>query len=219
MNLPKLIAACSLGIATLGLLVWGYGAGARSNEAAATSSDAQLRQELQQLREELQRVRQHSALMERRLAALESRPAIASVTSKAIDEPAAERGADPSKPPAAETEDSQPKHVERVFQAELDDPHWNAESELGGRLRELTGPDSSIQDLDCRSSLCRVQTAHKNGEAYRAYVTAMTMPQPPGQRLWGGAMFNSSEDPSGSGAVRGTVYLVRVGHAMPAPRE
>lgn len=121
------------------------------------------------------------------------------------------------KPAGTPIEQFVPVHdtLEAAFVSEVRDSAWAtdarraAESKLSAELP----PKSILKSIDCRSSLCRVESTH-DGYAYaKTFVNRLATPE---GRPWNGAFYAGpvSQDPQG-GAVTFITYLAREGTEMP----
>jgi hypothetical protein len=87
-------------------------------------------------------------------------------------------------------------HVETKFESEPIDRAWSPERELHGRVTGILPAGSSIRKLDCRSSMCRMETSHRDVESYRAFTLSVVSVDgaPP---VWTGpAYFNVIREPA-----------------------
>jgi hypothetical protein len=106
--------------------------------------------------------------------------------------------------------------VDAAFDSESVDPSWRPEAEVRSTLRELLPAGVSLRSVDCRRSLCRVETSHPNAESQRAYVQAVAMPSPTqGNRPFDGALFDEGTPSPGGHEVRSITYLMRPGFEPP----
>jgi hypothetical protein len=155
---------------------------------------------------------------------LRSPPPVVEVPAAgANDRPAAEPGAPrtaqprPSKTPS-ETPIEQFAHVhdtlERSFAAEPSDGAWAMVARRSVETRFADLPAASrLRSIDCRSTLCRIETLHDGYSDARAFTHRLASLDQP---AWNGGFFTGpiAQDPQ-SGAVTFVTYLVREGMAMP----
>jgi hypothetical protein len=181
----------------------GRGVASPPQPAAPAGADA-ARVELAQLRQSLART-------ERRLAELETtRP-------DAQAQPQLARGQESSPATADSQQFTNQQRQERVaaaFAAERADPSWQPERALGEVMREALPPGSSVRAIDCRSSLCRVETSHPDASSQRTYVSAIVFSQPGRVRPYDGALFDEGEALAGGG-LRSVTYFLRPGRELP----
>jgi hypothetical protein len=144
---------------------------------------------------------------------------------------ASPRNAAPSTPPAdapapTETPMPSPATMAKIasvrdkfqgqFDAERSDPRWAAEAEstlkekLGGML-----PDSSkIQSIDCRATMCRIETVHENMDRFRQFMGGAFMD--PNTKVWNGGFFSSPVgEVSDGGKLDVVTYVAREGQELP----
>lgn len=181
---------------------------ARTNDAR-DERVAQLERELQQTRAELARVARAAVRSPAR-----AHPAAASDDS--ADPAAIGAGATPGAVDDAArgaADDSDAAYLAFVgarFEQETSDPGWHAASELGSKLNEVLPAGSALRSLECRSSMCRIETTHRDLEAYRAFTEHFLLP---GARapLWSGAgFFHVTHEPQRPGdELVAVVYLGR----------
>ena len=80
------------------------------------------------------------------------------------------------------------KFVEGEFSAERIDPTWTPSRELSAKVTQALPEGSRLRAVDCRSSMCRVETSHRDAQSYTGFTKqfAFTGESPP---LWTGAAF------------------------------
>jgi hypothetical protein len=101
------------------------------------------------------------------------------------------------------------------FGAEAVDPAW-----ADGAAREATRaisadlPDgTTIEKVECRQSMCRVDTVHENAGAFRSFVTDALLSHD--RQLWNGGITSSLRETTDSG-VTAVTYIAKDGEAIPA---
>ena len=189
MKIAGLVFLLGAGVAAL-LAFWPVGERGDTRARPSTIGAAEERadrfeRELAQTQAELAQVRRELAVLQRAL-----RPSLAPADIAAP--PAAASAVDPETPapsraePPADAEEAYLAFVTEAFDAELSDPRWSAAGELRPKLTAALPPGSVLRSLDCRTSLCRVETVHANHETYRAFTDhfAPTATRP---ALWSGA--------------------------------
>jgi hypothetical protein len=124
----------------------------------------------------------------------------------------------PSKDNRDETKDSEltetDRHarVEAAFATQGADPHWKPEPALRAVLREASLAGASIRSVDCRSSMCRVETSHPDLENERAYVQVIAFPSPnQAARPFAAALFDEPTTSPDGREVRTVTYFTRPG--------
>jgi len=108
--------------------------------------------------------------------------------------------------------------VEEAFAAESANDAWAPSTRvaLQNRLSSLARlSSSSLRDIDCRSSICRVEIAHQNADASRQFAQqAFTDPQDP---AWNGPVFIPPSQPDANGGLVVVMYLGRAGTQLIKP--
>lgn len=116
------------------------------------------------------------------------------------EEPSAEAKPEPAPPPPLE------EKVEQAFVAEDVDPGWAEPA--SARIVEGTMPilpaGSSLRDVDCRSTVCRVEVQHTTAGSHQGFIQAAVFEQ----RFWQGpGSFTRVTDENGQEVT--LVYLGR----------
>lgn len=145
--------------------------------------------------------------------ALTARPAAPSA------EPSSPATADATQHKPAETPIDQfaPIHdaLEAAFASEARDGAWAMEARrtVDATLSAELPAKSAIKSIDCRSTLCRIESTHDGYTYAKAFVNQLVLPE---RRPWNGAFYTGpvARDPQ-SGAVTFVTYLAREGAAMP----
>jgi hypothetical protein len=162
---------------------------------------------------ELEHMRSALARTEHRLAQLEIKPSAAATAPQ--DDDALEPEASPKTPEVSDGE--RRAFVAQSFERETRDPQWEPEAELRALLTEVLPAGAAIRALECKQTLCRLETTHPDQANQAAFVQAFLFARPGQERPYGGALFDEpAPSPDGHG-VRSTTYLLRPGHEMPAP--
>ncbi len=106
----------------------------------------------------------------------------------------------------------------RVYEAERVDEAWrrDAVATASRRLPAALPSGSRLEHVDCRSSLCQIETSHADEQEAQAYVAAAL--KTPETQLWNGGFVAVVERDTG-GAVRVTAFLAREGREVPLPEE
>jgi hypothetical protein len=109
---------------------------------------------------------------------------------------------------------------EASFVAQNVDGAWAASARhtAESRLRERLPAGSSLRAVDCRSSLCRIETSHADSTQYLQFVRSALFD--PSARPWGGAVFSipasdAPPDPSSREPMIAVSYLSREGVDLP----
>jgi len=212
--------------AALAVVVCGAGAlwfvTARGDEPAqvrpvAADGSAASRADLRRMQSELERLRSDLASAERRIAVLEivtPEPGAASPATAAS--PAAADGpGEAANADEGSSDEHQRAAIAHAFDAEADDPSWNPDAEIQGVVQASLPAGSTVRSLQCRSSLCRVETSHPDQPAQAAYVSSLSIPRPGSTRPFKGVRFDAAERSADGRELRSVTYLVRRGHAFP----
>jgi hypothetical protein len=175
--------------------------------------------DLRRMQSELERLRSDLASAERRIAVLEiatpERGAADSATllpSAAAGAPLGEAAANAA---AASAGDDQRAQVARAFDAESDDASWNPDAEIKSVVQAALPAGSTVRSLQCRSSLCRVETSHPDEQGQAAYVNSLSIPRPGSTRPFKGVLFDGGERTADGRELRSVTYVVRRGYAFP----
>lgn len=213
--MPKAMLVCALGAAAVWAVVASSGTGAgRSPAATAVRADAAVQlQDGQRMQAELEHMRATLARTEHRLAQLETNPSAAATAPE--DDGALEPETSPK---TAEVSDGERRaFVAQSYEREARDPSWQPEAELRSLLKEVLPAGAAIRALECKQTLCRLETTHPDQASQAAFVQAFLFARPGQERPYGGALFDEpAASPDGHG-VLSTTYLLRPGHDMPAP--
>jgi hypothetical protein len=105
--------------------------------------------------------------------------------------------------------------LDGVFAREARDPAWTPGPELEVRLKRILPRGSSLRSLECRRSMCRVETAHRDLERYGTFTKSFGLlaGQVP---VWSGpGFFHVAHEPTRPGhELLAVAYLGR--DALPA---
>jgi hypothetical protein len=115
-------------------------------------------------------------------------------------------------PTSAEVRD----RLDEVFRAETIDTTWsqNAARTLDGKLAALLPARSAVRSVDCRGSLCRIETSHAGLDEYRDFVERAFLGQ---TELWNAGFYtNVLVDPVPGQPVITVAYLAREGQSLPS---
>lgn len=107
------------------------------------------------------------------------------------------------------------EQLEGAFQHDAIDPAWASTSRqlAQERLAKTLPATSTIKSIDCRGSMCRIETWHAGREAYqeffnRAFVDGSTM-------LWNGAVQNTLTTEGSGDALSVVSFLSRENGELP----
>ncbi len=104
--------------------------------------------------------------------------------------------------------------VEAAFVGELVDRSWASDAgrELRSRLRSQIANTSSLRDVDCRSSLCRVEMIHPNADTADEFIHKAFLS--PEDRAWPGPGMTLPPQENSDGTLTVVVYLGREGDSL-----
>ncbi len=105
---------------------------------------------------------------------------------------------------------------QRAFEGERRDAPWadSAEEQAARELKSLAPAASTVRAVECRTSMCRFETAHANQAAYEAFVRSVFIG--PSKALWNAPQFSTVLEQRADGSLRVASYLAREGRALPA---
>ncbi|WP_437607348.1 hypothetical protein WMF20_42030 [Sorangium sp. So ce834] len=104
-------------------------------------------------------------------------------------------------------------HYTSFHAREADDPAWSSrtEAEMATVLREAELEGSSLDSVDCQSTVCRLELSHA-GQDSQAHFLQHIPQQPPFDTA---GFYHRVDTPDG--ASRTVLYVARAGHELPAP--
>jgi hypothetical protein len=111
--------------------------------------------------------------------------------------------------------------IAEQFASEPVDPRWNALDQVTPKLKNALPAGSSVQNVDCKSTLCRIDTTHVSAETYASYVDhyLLSDKRAPEERVWpGSARFVTNGNLEEDGPVSSTIFLLREDHEFPELR-
>src|SRR4051794_23713541 len=127
-------------------------------------------------------------------------------------EPEPTPSATPSEPPPSSLRDM----LGRVFEKESIDPKWShvAERTAETRLRSTMPKGGSLQSVECRSSMCRIQSVHESVDEFQEFVQSAFMKID--TQVWNGGSFSTPiEDGERRFPVTIVTFIAREGLALP----
>jgi hypothetical protein len=102
-----------------------------------------------------------------------------------------------------------------AFAAQRPDPAWTGTASrlVEARIGAALPPASTLRGVECRASLCRIETDHPDLQHYqqffqRGFIDADT-------RAWNGAVTTVEFAEAGDGTIHAVSYLAREGTALP----
>jgi hypothetical protein len=216
----KTIGGTLLGLALVTSGVWALRSAASPSRSQTPkpSSATPLSIDTGPIVAELTRVEMRLMMAEQRIGELEREkpsPAVGSARPTSderpdnVDAPGNNAG-------SALTEEERRAHVNAAFTAETADPSWKPEASVRSTLNELLPKGASVASIECRRSLCRVETSHPNAESQRSYVQAVGLPGPTqASRPFAGALFDEGTPSADGREVRSVTYFTRPGFELP----
>lgn len=207
-----LLAAIGVLVMAGGLLYW-------KSRAAGLDHQAGTKQEMEQLRPEtrgLERERAAGPLLAARRQTSDPSPVPASRAPVPGEGQAAASDATHSY-----TQEEIADDLERRFEAEPFDSAWSARAtrEATRALSTDLPEGTTLKKLECRSSLCRVDTLHASLDAFRTFASTSLLGRE--RRIWNGGVSTMVTDESDHG-VTAVTYIAKEGESVPtlgAPPE
>jgi hypothetical protein len=191
-------------------------------DASARAEGAPVReQELAELRAELESLKRNGAASELSRALRAGTAARATVPS-----PSAEAAPGERLEPAVEAESAEqaPQITEEEIAVQLDnhfdteqrDPAWadQATQDATRAITEGLPSGSTVTKVECRKSLCRVDTQHDDVDAFRAFADASFLSRE--RKIWNGGFSTMVRAESESG-VSAVSYIAKEGESVPGP--
>lgn len=109
---------------------------------------------------------------------------------------------------------------ETFFSTEAVDPAWNREAAdtLAKGVHAVLPAGSSLRRIECRGTLCRVETSHVDVAGFRAFAQHAFLDRE--TRVGSSGFFASLlGEPAPDGAVTAVAYLAREGKELPGPES
>jgi hypothetical protein len=105
--------------------------------------------------------------------------------------------------------------LESAFLEEGTDPGWarQAERTVQEKLRGSMPDASAVRSIECRSSICRIETAHQDPGAYGQFVDSVF--KSPETQIWNSSSFSTPLRSDDRGGMVIVSYLAREGEAHP----
>lgn len=102
--------------------------------------------------------------------------------------------------------------VEDRFSSEPTDGAWasKARGDVSNHLAALLPATSSLRQVECRSTICRVEVVHPSVEVSRNFVE-QSFGLSSNSRVWNGAFMIEPETPNSDGTLASVIYLGREG--------
>jgi hypothetical protein len=117
----------------------------------------------------------------------------------------------PQPPPVEVVSD----RIEERFGTEPPDTAWarDAEHTAAGGVRAALPEHSLLRSVECRASMCRIETEHADLDGSQSFVRTAFMT--PGRQVWNGGFLSMRAGDSTDGKVVTVTYLAREGRELP----
>jgi hypothetical protein len=121
----------------------------------------------------------------------------------------------PKERPTIELEDATDE-IERVFLGEGSDPTWSRQTErtVKEKLMVSLPEASAVRSIECRSSMCRIETSFRDAETYEHF--AQSAFKDPATQIWNGGAYSTSLGTDDRGGMVIVSYLAREGEDLPS---
>jgi len=108
------------------------------------------------------------------------------------------------------------ERLDDQFARERPDPAWapDAQRTAEARIVGAISKTSEVRSIECRASMCRIETAHQDLDHYQQYVHRAFMD--PETHLWNGGFFATLLGEPTESRVTTVAYLARDGEALPS---
>lgn len=106
--------------------------------------------------------------------------------------------------------------VDSTFAAEPNDAAWSpgAHQQLSRAMVTGLPEGSSLEKVECRSSLCKVDTRHRSVAEFRSFVEGALLER--GRQAWNAGFYAAVVDQSDQG-IAAVAYVAREGQSVPLP--
>ena len=107
------------------------------------------------------------------------------------------------------------ERIEERFGTEPPDTAWarDAEHTAMGGVRAALPDHSQLRPVECRASMCRIETEHADFDRSQSFVRTAFMT--PGRQVWNGGFLSMRAGDSADGKVVMVTYLAREGRELP----
>jgi hypothetical protein len=188
------------------LAVVGYKAWPAPQAQRANPSD---NDELIRMRHDLEQMRQESARLTQfvgNVAQVAEARAQQDVKGSVVAATDAHVANEPSKP-APLSHEEYVTHAEAEFVGEAADPRWNPARDLTTKVTAVLPAGSSLRSLECRSSMCRMETTHVSSDDYVAFTRTFALTA--GPPIWSGPVVFQMTPARAGGEVTAVAFLGR----------
>jgi hypothetical protein len=102
-----------------------------------------------------------------------------------------------------------------AFTEQRPDAAWSASARVTAqeRIAAALPRTSELRSIECRSSMCRIETAHEDPEHYAQFVQDAFLD--PDKHVWDGGFFSTPLEDSREGKLVTVAYLAREDEALP----
>lgn len=126
----------------------------------------------------------------------------------------------PDERTAAETRSRQKQKeaMESNFAGQMPDQSWSigTATEVQAKVFARLPKDSRLMSIECRKSMCRLETSHHDEQTYQAFLSkSLAAPD----FNWQGAIAYSTSRDDSSGEIAAVAYMMRAGYAPPYANE
>ena len=131
--------------------------------------------------------------------------------------PQANAAKDSARAAAPPTEQEVRDHLQAAFVAEPSVAPGQVAPDLDQRLHAVLPTGSTIRSVECRGSLCRVETTHPSLDGFRDFVQRAYLTPEPARVSNGPVLASVLAEPVAGQPVIAVAYLGKEGSALPMP--
>lgn len=127
-------------------------------------------------------------------------------------------GTEPAKVGPAPSSEEVRDRLQVFFNAEAVDSTWSREAAetLTKGIETRLPPGSRLHRVECRGTLCRIETSHLDADGFRTYAQSAFLSHE--TRVSSNGFFASLlGEPAAGASVTGVAYLAREGKQLPGP--
>lgn len=213
------VPVVTIGVAVLIAVAYQVASRARERPVSGASSDSD---EIAELRSEIEALRKQNAAAvlvagyaNRRAApgeGVEAQKPVADEKPVAALAPAA-----PS-PPRMPSDEVVAAQLDDHFAAERPDPSWSerATHDASAAVSKTLPPGSAIRRVECRATLCRVESFHESVSAFKKFNDETFLDHH--RALWNAGITSMVREQTAAG-VTAVSYIAKEGQEIPPPHE